>query len=415
LHRTIYLAPLAFLGLVVVGFPGWVANLMDEASGRAVAPPPAQRAVVAGPIVSGGPLAPVAPTRDAAALASTAVAAVAKATAAAATPIAGTEVFAGLGPVDLVPFGPAPTPNARTIVAIAAPPSATFGAAWAATTTPAQPTPTRAHEPTATAPSTTPPPQRIGAEPAPRVGAREVIVVDGDSGAVLHEQNAHRRVAPASTTKIMTALVALARNDQRETVIASFDQSELVDSTLMGLRQGDRLSLEDLLYGLMLPSGNDAALAIANHVAGSKRAFVQLMNDRATELGLTDTRFANPHGLDAPGHYSSAHDMVQLARVGMRDQTFRALSAARSRVVRTGGRTYEIQNLNRVLGQVPGADGVKIGYTEDAGRTIVASAVRNGHRVYVAAFHSSDLVGDCRPLFEWAFRNFSWSARLDAA
>src|SRR5204862_7208828 len=115
------------------------------------------------------------------------------------------------------------------------------------------------------------------------------------------EQSAHRRVAPASTTKIITALVALARNDPSEVVTASFDPSELVDSTLMWLQVGDRITLEDMLYGLMLPSGNDAALAIANHVGGSKQGFVDMMNRKTAELGLTDSHWINPHGLDAQG------------------------------------------------------------------------------------------------------------------
>jgi D-alanyl-D-alanine carboxypeptidase len=176
----------------------------------------------------------------------------------------------------------------------------------------------------------------------------------------------------------------------------------------MGLRLGDQVTLEDLLYGLMLPSGNDAALAIANHVAGSKAAFVDRMNQLTADLGLNDSHWANPHGLDATGHYSSAYDMVQFARAGMVDPRFQALAAARSRTVHAGARSYDVYNLNRLIGNVPGADGVKIGYTEDAGRTMVASVTRNGHRVFVGAFHINDQLGDTRPLVEWAFKNFNW-------
>jgi len=177
----------------------------------------------------------------------------------------------------------------------------------------------------------------------------------------------------------------------------------------MWLQVGDRITLEDLLYGLMLPSGNDAALAIATYVGGSRQGFVDMMNRKTAELGLVDSHWINPHGLDAEGHYSSAYDMVQFARVGMRDPRFQALAAARVHTVHSGARVYDVYNLNRLLGNVPGADGVKIGYTDDAGRTIVASATRNGHRVYVGAFHSADLVADCRPLIEWAFKNFAWA------
>jgi D-alanyl-D-alanine carboxypeptidase (penicillin-binding protein 5/6) len=246
-------------------------------------------------------------------------------------------------------------------------------------------------------------------DPVPKITARSYIVVDGDSGEMLAELNPHLHVAPASTTKIITALVALQNNNLNEVVTARFDQSELIDSTLMGLRIGDQITLEDLLYGLMLPSGNDAALAIANHVAGSKVAFVERMNQLTAELGLQDSHWANPHGLDAVGHYSSAYDMVQFARAGMPDPRFQAIASARMRTIHSGSRTYDVYNLNRLIGNVPGADGVKIGYTDDAGRTMVASVTRNGHRIYVGAFHINDQLVDTRPLVEWAFKNFSWS------
>ena len=252
-------------------------------------------------------------------------------------------------------------------------------------------------------------PRKTGNERVPTVGAKEFVIIDGDSGSVLAELNSHRQVAPASTTKIITALVALARANPADLITVRFDASELIDSTLMGLRQNDQVTMEDLLYGLMLPSGNDAALAIANQVAGSKPGFVAMMNQLASDLQLRDSHFTNPHGLDEGGHYSSAYDMVQFARAGMSDARFNALSASRSRVVHMGGRTVELFNLNRVLGNVNGADGVKIGYTEDAGRTVVASVTRNGHKIYVGAFHASDIVADCRPLLEWAFRNYSWA------
>jgi len=273
------------------------------------------------------------------------------------------------------------------------------------------PTPTTPPTPTpaATATPARRPPVKVGSATVPSFGAREVIVVDDGSGAILFEQGAHRRVAPASTTKIVTAMVALQRSvDWKEMVTARFNNAELIDSTLMGVRRGERISLEDLLFGLMLPSGNDAALAIATHVAGGRSEFAALMNDLTTRLGLANSHFVNPHGLDEPNHYSSAYDMVQFARHGMRDDRFRQLSLARRHTVRAGERVYEVFNLNRLLAQYEPADGVKIGYTEDAGRTIVASATVNGRRVFIGAFHSADLVGDVRPLFDWVFHNHVW-------
>ena len=281
----------------------------------------------------------------------------------------------------------------------------------ASTGTQASPTATPVPAPTAM-PTPTPTPAgpvRTGSDQPPTVGAAFVAVVDEDSGRLLYDKGAHRRVAPASLTKIATALVALERGDPRARVRVRFDAAELVDSTLMGLHQGDEVSLEDLLYGLMLPSGNDAALAIAEHIAGSKAGFVQMMNDKVRELGLRDTQFRNPHGLDEEGHYSSAYDMVMLASYGMRRYPlFVKLAGARAWTVRSSRGPYEIYNLNRFLLGYEGADGVKIGYTEAAGRTIVASATRKGHRVYVGLMQSADLVADTTPLMDYVFANYTW-------
>ncbi len=288
-------------------------------------------------------------------------------------------------------------------------PAAAILAALPTATPVAMPTSSPSPTPYATATPARRPPVKVGSASAPSFGAREVVIVDDGSGAILFEQAAHRRVAPASTTKIVTAIVALQRSTNwKEVVTARFDETELVDSTLMGVRRGERISMEDLLFGLMLPSGNDAALAIATHVAGGRSEFADLMNGLATRLGLANSHFVNPHGLDERNHYSSAYDMVQFARYGMRDDRFRQLSLARRHTVQAGERIYEVFNLNRLLAQYEPADGVKIGYTEDAGRTIVASATVNGRRVYIGAFHSADLVGDVKPLFEWVFHNHVW-------
>jgi D-alanyl-D-alanine carboxypeptidase len=161
----------------------------------------------------------------------------------------------------------------------------------------------------------------------------------------------------------------------------------------------------------MLPSGNDAALAIANHVAGSESGFVALMNAKARELSLDDTQFQNPHGLHAAGHYSTVYDMTMLARYGMQKHPFFVrLSAAKYWEV-AGRRSYELYNLNRLLTQYKGGDGVKVGYTEEAGKTFVGSATRDGHRVYVGLMKSQNLWEDTPPLLDWAFENFTWPSR----
>ncbi len=175
----------------------------------------------------------------------------------------------------------------------------------------------------------------------------------------------------------------------------------------MGIYPGEELTVEDLLYGLMLPSGNDAALALAEHVAGTRERFAELMNEKVRSLGLTGSQFVNPHGLDANGHYSSAYDMAMLAREGMRNPIFRDLASARSYTT-SNGKGYEVGNLNQLLWRYPGADGVKIGFTNAAGRAIVGSAVRDGHRLYVAMMRSNDIYHDSIALLDWAFDAFTW-------
>lgn len=256
---------------------------------------------------------------------------------------------------------------------------------------------------------TAPPPVRKPGAVDPDPSTNHVAVIDGDSGAVLFQRNGSAPVAPASLTKIMTAILGIEYGNISEHVRVDIDARSLPDSTVMGLEPWFDITVQDLLYGLMLPSGNDAALAIARYVSGSDNAFVTLMNQKAAWLGLRSTHFANPHGLDAPDHYSSPQDMVTLARYGMKYQTFRELAAARRYDIRESNISYTIENLNPLLWAYPGADGVKIGYTENAGRAIVATAARGGHRVYVAFMRSqAGLVPDATTLLDWAFSSFSW-------
>ena len=236
------------------------------------------------------------------------------------------------------------------------------------------------------------------------ISAQFAVLVDGDSGEILWGRNAHGEVAPASLTKIVTSLVALDRARLTDRVNVQVDSRTMYESTVMGVTPGQNLSMETLLFGLMLPSGNDAALAIAQHVAGSESAFAELMNARAAQLGLVNSHFVNAHGLDAPGHYSSPFDLATLARVGMRNPSFARLASAR----RYEAEGYTLVNLNRLLGTYPKADGVKIGYTDAAGRAIVGSATDNGHRVFVVLIRSWNPTAEAQALLEWAFKGFAW-------
>jgi D-alanyl-D-alanine carboxypeptidase len=251
-------------------------------------------------------------------------------------------------------------------------------------------------------------PHQVGTDPPPHVTAPHVAVIDEASGALLDGVDPFAREAPASITKIVTTIVALEREpDIKHVYTTTVSSSALVacdGSSVMGLEPDDHVSLETLLYGMMLPSGNDAAEQVAYSLAGSREKYVAWMNDEVAALHLRDTHFVTPSGMDADDHYSSAYDMAMLARYAMQNPEFRTLAATKSFV----GDDYYMHNLNPMLYSYAGADGVKIGYTDIAGRTIVASATRDGHRVYVSLMGSKNLVGDCTALFDWAWKTFQW-------
>jgi len=247
-------------------------------------------------------------------------------------------------------------------------------------------------------------PSFTGTVAPPRITGRTAAVIEAPCGAPLYGLNEHLRLAPASLTKIATALVAYERADLSETANVRVNSGLLhasTASTVMGLEPGMRLSLEDLLYGLLLVSGNDAAIAIADHVAGNTPAFVAMMNALAQTLGLRDTRFANPHGLDEAGHESSAHDMALLGRALLAQPELAAI--VRTKRYQPAWDGPEVWNGNELLDRYPGAIGVKIGYTERAGQTIVAAAQRDGRTVVVSLLSAWDRYADATALLDWAF------------
>jgi len=244
--------------------------------------------------------------------------------------------------------------------------------------------------------------EAIAALAMPEVTAQAAIVSDVAAGQVLAEKNAHQRLAPASTTKIATALVALQRGQLEEQVVVQ--ESALIGGAQMGLSPGQVVTLEELLYGLLLRSGNDAATAIAQHIGGSVDGFVEMMNQEAEALGLTDTHFANPHGLDAPDHYSSAYDLMVIARQALANPTLAEIVSTQEVTFR--GRP--LSNRNELLGNYPGADGIKTGTTSEAGECLVASATRDGHQVLVVVLGSEDRYGDASILLDYYFDHYAW-------
>ena len=228
--------------------------------------------------------------------------------------------------------------------------------------------------------------------------ASSAILMDVDSGRVLYEQNADARMRIASTTKIMTALVAVEQGDLSRIVTVRREET-LAEGSSMYLRAGEKLTLEALLYGLLLCSGNDAALAVADAVGGSESNFVALMNARAKELGMTNTSFANPNGLDDAQHYSTARDMARLACAAAGNRTL--MRIASTRTVTVGGRT--MTNHNKLLGWVDGCIGLKTGYTRAAGRTLVSCVRRNGQQLVAVTLQDGNDWVDHEALYEYGF------------
>jgi serine-type D-Ala-D-Ala carboxypeptidase (penicillin-binding protein 5/6) len=236
------------------------------------------------------------------------------------------------------------------------------------------------------------------------VTAFSAAVIEEPCGAVLYSLNEDLRLPPASLTKMMTALLVSQSEDPAriiESQIDGFILSLETDSTVMGLKIGDQLSVTDLLHGLLLRSGNDAALTLAAAVAGNTSDFVDMMNAKADELGLIDTHFENPHGLDADSHYSTAHDMATLGREVLKDPLLAGIVNTRT-YTPNWDRGY-FDNINLLLTTYDGAIGVKTGYTDGAGQAIVGAAERNGRRLVISVMRSEDLYVDAGALLDWAF------------
>ncbi len=244
---------------------------------------------------------------------------------------------------------------------------------------------------------------------APNIAGLAAVVVDEASGAVLFEKDGFRPLPPASLTKVATAIVALEQSGDLEAdVVTDVDAAKMPSSTVMGLSPGDRFTLRDLLHGLLLPSGNDAALAIGRHVSGSDAAFVNEMNLLLYRMGMDSSHFSNPHGLGNRNHVVSARDMAMLARYAMTFPDYQAIVGARSYAA-VGSRALHMGSLNSLTFTYAGADGSKIGYTRSAGPSVVASATRNGHRLYVVVFNSAARDTDAARLLDWAFANHTWA------
>ena len=245
-------------------------------------------------------------------------------------------------------------------------------------------------------------------QPVSAVSAEKAIVLDAATGRVLYERNADDRSLIASTTKIMTALIVCQRCNVLDRVKIPAEAVGIEGSS-MYLKEGEVLTVQELLYGLMLRSGNDAAAALAIWCGGTIEGFAELMNDKARELGLKDTHFVNPHGLDAQDHHSTARDLALLTAYAMDDPIFARTVGAKT--ITVGERV--LTNHNKLLWQLPGCEGVKTGYTKAAGRILVSSASRNGRRLICVTINAPDDWNDHKTLLERGFADFELRQIVD--
>lgn len=250
---------------------------------------------------------------------------------------------------------------------------------------------------------------KIPAQAELAVSAKAAILMHADSGRVLYEKNADEHMLIASTTKIMTAIVVL-EHCELDDLVEVDSRSAGIEGSSMYLKAGESYTVEDLLYGLLLVSGNDAASALALHVADSMEEFAELMNAKAAELGMTESSFKNAHGLDEEGHYSTARDMAKLAAYCMGNEDFARIAGTVSHTV--GEQT--LVNHNRLLREYDGCLGLKTGYTMAAGRTLVTCAERDGARYVCVTLNDPDDWDDHKALYDWAFANYSFAEVIPA-
>ena len=248
----------------------------------------------------------------------------------------------------------------------------------------------------------------VGALAQGETSAKAACILDQRTGRVLFEYNMHARLPMASTTKVMTALLAIELGALDSEVVCS-DQAFGVPGTSIYLQQGETLTLEQMLLGLMLSSGNDAAVAIAEHIGGSVEGFLPMMNARAKEIGAVNTHFANPHGLPDDSHYTTAYDLALIAREAMANDTFRRIVSMQRASIPWEGRTYkrQLNNKNRLLADYPGATGIKTGYTSKAGRCLVFGALRGNLELTGVVLGCSDWFDEAGRLMDGCYQTYS--------
>ncbi len=240
-----------------------------------------------------------------------------------------------------------------------------------------------------------------------QVSALAAVLMDRDSGRILWEKKPHLRLPIASTTKIMTALLALEEGCEDDPVVVS-PEAAATEGSSIWLDAGEKKTLGELIYGLMLRSGNDAAAAIAEHLGGSEDDFVAMMNEKAAALGANDTLYSNPHGLPDGPHYSTAHDLGLITRRALQNERFREIVSTPEHAISWPGRPWNraMNNQNRLLELYPGGDGVKTGWTIAAGRCLVGSATRGGWQLLCVVLNAPQMWDDAAALLDYGFDRY---------
>lgn len=240
----------------------------------------------------------------------------------------------------------------------------------------------------------------------PNIKSESAIIMDAKTGMVLYDFNAHTPRYPASTTKILTALLLIENCDPNEYISAPHE-CETIEGSSLYLKPTEHVKAEDMLYALMLRSANDAAYAIACHISGSTEEFAKLMNERAKQIGCKNSHFTNPHGLPDENHISTAYDLALIAREAMNYSLFAEVARTKSKVINRSLNTLDVylRNKNRFLLE-ENAEGIKTGYTKSAGHCFVGAKVHNDWRLITVVLNSQDWLADTTELFNWAFENF---------
>lgn len=243
----------------------------------------------------------------------------------------------------------------------------------------------------------------------PNINARAAIIYDRETKEIIWGKNENDKKSMASTTKIMTAIVVL-ENAKLTDIVTVSKRAAGIGGSRLKISEGDKISVNDLLYGLMLKSGNDTAIALAEHIGGSVDEFVNLMNIKAVEIGLKNTHFTSPHGLDDVNHYTTAYELAILTDYAMENETFCNIVNTKSATININGLPRNINNTNELLGYMQGVNGVKTGFTNNAGRCLVTSCTRNSSQIITVVLGcdtKKQRTADSIKLIEYAFKNYT--------